>query len=294
MKITTQIQGGLGNQLFQYAAGKALSNRLNCELQLDILWFTNDFNGATPREFLLPNLNADLKISERDSTPKVLTQKWRRITQEFLPLNPYVLKDSPYKYNLALNEFTPFLNQDIYLTGYWQSFRYFDSIRNLLIKEFQPAKGLSLHYQSYTEEIQSVPSAMVHVRRGDYVHQEAASKTHGFLGLEYYIKGMNLILSQNLHSHFFVFSDDLTWVKANLPYQEKTTYIENSGERSAPLQELFLMAHCETHLIANSSLSWWGAWLKKNMEGLTICPTQWTLDTKNNFSDLLPEKWLRI
>lgn len=293
MKITTQIQGGLGNQLFQYATGKALSNRLGCPLQLDINWFDQGWKDVTPRKFLLSELKLNYGIAQIAS-PIAAPKKWRRIAQTILPISPCVISDRPYRFNQQLNQFMPYAHQDVYLMGYWQSFRYFDSIRSQLISEMQPAQALSAHYRSYLEKIQGIASVMVHIRRGDYVHLPVAAKVHGFLGLEYYQKGMDLLLAKDPATRFFIFSDDLNWAKSNLPHQEKSCFIESSDKHNAPVEELFLMSQCQRHLIANSSLSWWGAWLSSSAKPLVIAPKSWTNDTHKSWDDLLLPQWHRI
>jgi hypothetical protein len=135
---------------------------------------------------------------------------------------------------------------------------------------------------------------MVHIRRGDYVHLPVAAKVHGFLGLDYYQKGMDLLLASDPRIQFFVFSDDLDWAKANLPHQDKITFIHGTEEITAPVQELFLMTKCKKHLIANSSLSWWGAWLSTSANPHVIAPHRWTNDTDKSWDDLLPAQWQRI
>jgi hypothetical protein len=137
---------------------------------------------------------------------------------------------------------------------------------------------------------------MIHVRRGDYVHLASAAKIHGFIGLHYYQQGMEALLHKNPETQFFVFSDDLDWVKANLPHQDKITFIQSLEGSDAVIQELELMTHCQSHLIANSSLSWWGAWLAHHESSLdkVICPAHWTNDHEMSWDDLLPQNWKRI
>jgi Glycosyl transferase family 11 len=293
MKITTQIQGGLGNQLFQYATGKALSARLKGPLELDIDWFNHGWEDVTARHFLLPELALHYQVSTHTPITKP-PKRWRRIAQTLLPLNPYILSDRPFRFNAQLNQFKPYASQDVYLMGYWQSYRYFDTIRTELLNEIKPKTPISAHYQGYLQQIQNSVSAMVHVRRGDYVHLPVAAKVHGFLGLAYYQEGMRLLLETNPDIWFFVFSDDLEWAKANLPYPERICFIESASEKSAPVQELFLMSQCQKHLIANSSLSWWGAWLSNGSNPQVIAPQNWTNDRDKSWDDLLPPQWQRI
>ena len=293
MNITIQIQGGLGNQIFQYATGRALSKRLNGQLRLDTDWFNHGWEDVTPRHLLLPDLRVQGEFTQVNP-PIAHPRKWQQVLQKFLPITPYVLKDRAYKFNPSVNQFKPYSNQDIYLMGYWQSFHYFESIRQELLDEIRPSSELSPHYQSYLEKIHSSTSAMIHIRRGDYVHLPAAAKIHGFLGLDYYLKGMKILLDKNSDTHFFVFSDDPEWARNHLPEKEKITFIESSSDITAPIQELYLMSQCAMHLIANSSLSWWGAWLCNYKDSYVIAPKNWTNDKDKNWDDLLPKHWQRI
>jgi hypothetical protein len=266
---------------------------LDRPLLLDIDWFNQSWEDVTPRHFLLADLKLCYQLAP-SGVNVVSPKKWRRIIQKFLPLNPYVFKDRPFRFNQNLNTFKPYASQGVYLMGYWQSFRYFESIRNELITEIQPVAGISPHYQAYLEKIRSSSSAMVHIRRGDYVHLPVAAKVHGFLGLDYYQMGMDILLASDPATHFFVFSDDLAWAKANLPHQDKITFIQSANSATDPVQELFLMTQCHKHLIANSSLSWWGAWLSNQPNSQVIAPLQWTNDLNKNWNDLLPDQWQRI
>ena len=294
MNIIAQLQGGLGNQLFQYASTRALAQKRQGNLLLDNGWFTATYDDVTPRDFLLPDLNtkgAIITLQHPIKQPKRL----QRIAQKLLPITPYVFTElKPYRFDSSLSKMHLFKKQNIYLIGYWQSYRYFESIKSSLQSEISPKAGLAPHYQSYLNQIQSSPSAMVHIRRGDYVNLTSAAKVHGFLGLDYYQQGMQILLNIKPNTHFFVFSDDLEWAKVKLPYQEKITFIQSSDSHDAVIQELELMTYCQNHLIANSSLSWWGAWLSKNPNNLVVCPKKWTNDSSINWDDLLPNNWQRI
>ena len=294
MNIITQLQGGLGNQLFQYAAARALSHKRHSPLLLDQSWFSKTYEDVTPREFLLPLMNVKgtfISYGIAIKQPK----KMYRLAQKFWPIDPFIfVEQTPFRFDSRLGKAPAIKRQNLYLMGYWQSYKYFESIRSILQTEISPKNSLDKHYQNYLEQIKTSTSAMVHVRRGDYVSLASAAKVHGFIGLDYYQKGMQCILEKNSDAKFFVFSDDLKWAKENLPYQDKCKFIESISGRDAVIQELELMAHCQHHLIANSSLSWWAAWLSKNPNGSVICPSQWTSDAGINWSDLLPSSWQRI
>lgn len=294
MNIIAQLQGGLGNQLFQYATARAMALQKQASLLLDQSWYKHIYENVTPRELHLSDLNIKgALISYQAPFPR--PKKVRRIAQIFWPLNPYIfLEQNPYHFDSRLSKAPSFKQQNLYLMGYWQSYKYFEAIKPLLQKEISPKKPLDSHYQKYLDQIQSSQSAMVHVRRGDYVNSEVAAKVHGFIGLDYYIRGMEILLMKNPEAQFFVFSDDPQWTKENLPYQEKCVFIESLPSHDAVIQELELMTHCQDHLIANSSLSWWAAWLGKKSDGMVICPIKWMNDADQDFNDLLPTEWRRI
>lgn len=294
MNIIVQLQGGLGNQLFQYATARALAHQHQIPLLLDQSWFTKTYDDVTPRELLLPILNTKGTLISLDSPPK-RPKRIRRILQKLWPINPYVyFEQNPYYFDSSLLKAPTFKTQNLYLMGYWQSYRYFESIKKILQSEVSPKSPLDAHYQNYLNQIQASNSAMIHVRRGDYVHLASAAKVHGFIGLDYYQQGMEALLHKNPETQFFVFSDDLDWAKANLPHQDRTTFIKTLETSDAVIQELELMTHCHNHLIANSSLSWWAAWLAKNSNNTVICPSHWNTDLSMSWDDLLPTHWKRI
>ena len=294
MNIIAQLQGGLGNQLFQYAAARSLALRHQAPLLLDQSWFARTYDDVTPRDPLLSLLQ--IKGSLITQEPAIgRPKRIRRIAQRLLPISPYVyLERAPYRYDPLLERVSLFRRQNLYLMGYWQSYRYFESIRSTLQSEIKPRSKLDRHYQAYLEQIQLGNAALVHVRRGDYVHLASAAKVHGFLGLDYYQRGMDTLLSHNPNLRFFVFSDDLVWAKDNLPYPERTTWVESIDQSDAVVQELHLMTHCQNYLIANSSLSWWAAWLASHPNQMVICPSKWTTDARMTWDDLLPPDWIRI
>lgn len=294
MAIITYIQGGLGNQLFQYAAGRALSKRYGVPLHLDKSWFDSTPKGSTPREFQLPlfRLPASAQIKSNNKLP---SGKLGRILQRINPFKPHTIRESKgFQFDPRTLMLQNHANKDIHLIGYWQSYKYINEIRSILQDEFQTKAPLSNRYVNYLEQINLTDSTMLHIRRGDYVHLPSANEYHKPLEIEYYLKGIDAVLLKNPVAHFFVFSDDLQWAKAMLPATLNITYIENINELDAAAQELQLMTHCKNHIIANSSLSWWGAWLKKDTSGIVLAPNRWIRDKTLNLSDLLPEEWIQL
>ena len=294
MNIIAQLQGGLGNQLFQYATARSLALQKQASLLLDYSWFSETFEDVTPRELLLGDLNTQGSLISFQP-PIQRPKRIRRVGQQFWPINPFIFVErAPFRFDSRLNQSPTFEKQNLYLMGYWQSYKYFEAIKSTLQLEITPKKALDAHYEHYLKQIQSTPAAMVHIRRGDYINLASAAKMHGFIGLEYYRKGMQILLDKNPQTHFYVFSDDLQWAQESLPHQDKITFIQSLKDSSAVVQELELMKQCQYHLIANSSLSWWAAWLSKNQNGVVICPNKWTNDLSMNWDDLLPANWIRI
>ena len=296
MNIIVQLQGGLGNQLFQYATARALANHYGATLELDTAWFAANYPDVTKRDVGVTHLQIEAEIVCQ-SPLRIRPRRLKRIIQEWLPATYYILAEtSPYIFSRKITKLSHRSKQNLYLLGYWQSYKYFSNIREELVKQIKPKAPLTEVYQNFLSLIKSNTSGMVHIRRGDYVHLPAASKVHGFLGLDYYSQGMTIFLEQNSTIQFFVFSDDITWARNHLPFQERITFIEVAPELESATQELFLMSQCQFHLIANSSMSWWGAWLahKEGSLDKVICPARWTNDHDMNWDDLLPQNWNRI
>jgi hypothetical protein len=178
----------------------------------------------------------------------------------------------------------------IYLDGYFQNEKYFNEIRNILTKEFSLKEQLSGHYKEISHRISGCHSVSIHIRRGDYVSNTITNNYHGICDLNYYNRAMSLMAERITEPHFFIFSDDIGWAKENLKSTWPITFV--SGGKN--FEDLFLMSQCKHNIIANSSFSWWGAWLNKNFEKIVIGPVKWFNAPKINAEFSLPEKWIRL
>jgi len=294
MAIYSYLQGGLGNQMFQYAIARALSERYQVAFALNRTWFDAPQEHATPRELQL-NLLKIQDIAFVSSAFPTKPSKFKRALEKIVPSRSMIIyQKNAFDFDPQLFRLRGMQQRDLYLSGYWQGFPYIDSIRTELQQEFQTASAISSAYQAYLQEINSTESVMVHIRRGDYVHSPAAAKIHGALPLSYYLKAIQELVAKKPNAHFFIFSDDLPWAKQALPESIQKTFIENVPSSDAVAQELQLMFACKHHIIANSSLSWWGAWLKKDVAGLVYAPNRWINDSTLHLSSLLPAEWKRI
>ncbi len=289
--IITKICGGLGNQLFQYAAGRSLAHNRGVELLLDLSWFEHRPSSNTAREFELCRYEIQarkpkgreklwLKLHQGRflSRMPLLPRRWRHFREKAFAFDPRILE----------------LPDNTYLDGYWQSYKYFSDIAQQIRTELTPKAVLGDMDQAVAKEIShaNCQAVSLHVRRGDYVTNPAAAKTHGLCGISYYEDAVRKVASILADPHFFVFSDDMEWVRNNLALPGKVSYVEHNGAERA-FQDLRLMSLCDHHIVANSSFSWWGAWLRNNEDGLVIVPTEWFADDRNT-QDLTPKHWVRI
>ena len=291
--IVSNIIGGLGNQMFQYTAGRALSLRLGIPLKLDV----NDFGGYSLHQgFELDRLFA-AKIELASEVDKQAVLGWqkgrviRRVLKKsslaFARNKNYIVEPS-FTYWSGIND----LKDNIYLDGYWQSEKYFNEFVSTIRADFAfklplPAKNLEI-----ASQISKVNAVSLHVRRGDYVSNKKTNSMHGVCSLDYYRDAIKTILKRVENPVFFVFSDDIAWIKNNLVIDAPSVFIDhNSGMES--YNDMRLMSLCQHHIIANSSFSWWGAWLGANKNKIVIAPKQWFAQNRST-DDLIPISWFKL
>lgn len=289
--IITRITSGLGNQLFQYALAKSLALRNNTSLYIDLSYYQQDYATDTPRRFKLDRFNTDYKVL--NTSPYLYVSKSTKLlpNRTLKPLFDFVKEKQFHFDSTVLNASASFITLD----GFWQSERYFrdsaDVIRNELTFKRESGKSFAV----YKREIEQADFPIsVHIRRGDYVSHPEFSKTFGFVGLAYYQSAITLLTERFPTAKLFIFSDDPEWVKQNLPLDRPHTLVSNTGS-DADLDDLQLMSLCKHHIIANSSFSWWGAWLNPRKSKVVISPSRWFKD-KPDWStvDLIPSGWLRL
>ena len=266
--IIVRIIGGLGNQMFQYAYAKALQKK-GYDVQIDISKFKNyTLHGG----YQLDKFKIDLETSSNTSnfltklgTSRILKEKSLLFDEEHL--NPDKTK---------------------YIKGYFQTEKYFSNIKNVLFEQFALKEHLSETTLAYKKQIENFKnSCSIHIRRGDYITNDKANKVHGICELDYYYKAIDFIKSQYKELQFFVFSDDVNWAKENLSL-ENVTFINHNV---IPHEDMFLMSLCRFNITANSSFSWWGAWLNKCKNKVVIAPKKWFV-TKEN--EVACANWIKL
>lgn len=292
--IVVRLMGGLGNQLFQYAAGRALSLKHNTELQFDFSYLNADPNpNYTKRQLELDLFGlkiTEVKASELEKFKS--TSFIKRVLRKLFGnsfSNYFVANQSEFCFLPEFNSYT----KNTYLNGYWQSEKYFLGIREKLLKELVITKSKNEQVIKAENEILNSKAVSLHIRRGDYVSLKSAIEHHGVLPLEYYYLAIHEIKKQHEDITVFVFSDDITWVKESLKLSDKCVYIDfNKGKDS--VFDMYLMSLCKHNIIANSSFSWWGAWLNQNPDKIVVAPKNWFTNKEIPTNDLIPDKWIRL
>lgn len=266
--------------MFQYAVGRNLAIKTGQPLVLDLTELLKRANiDYTPRNFELDvfNIQYDGKIlpgqgkSFKDQLVfKYLTRKVNENAHEF---DPRVLSSTG----------------NVYLNGFWQNEKYFKAAENIIRQDFTlKAVGLPDN-ESLKNAIHSTNSVSVHFRLGDYLSNPDARAFHGILSSDYYKNAIKKITGLVPSTHFFIFSDDLDWVKTNFTFDQNHTFVATDNQSG--VVDMQLMSLCKHNIIANSSFSWWGAWLNGNPHKVVIGPQQWFSNTP---AEILPERWIKI
>lgn len=286
--------GGLGNQLFQYAAGKALSVKHNVPLKIDTTFFTSKLKeSVTKRDFELNLFQVNANIASQEEVDVFAKQSlFQKIANRFLSPSFSKYYYAEEKRQSSVSDFSKYYN-NTYLDGYWQSELYFKNIRQELLKEFVIKKDIPENCNVAIQKITNSNSVSIHIRRGDYVSNSSASTIYHSLELDYYYNALDLISSRKGGVSIFVFSDDVKWVKENFkPLQDYMLIDFNTGENS--VFDMYLMSLCKHNIIANSSFSWWGAWLNQNQDKMVIAPKKWYKTSEHNSINLIPDSWIKL
>jgi Glycosyl transferase family 11 len=258
--IVTKINGGLGNQLFQYAAGRALANRHRAELVLDLSWFDNIATGNTQRKFELHNYPIEARMANSKEISNLRLYHGRVMSRiPFLPRAWFHAKEKSFAFDPQFKK----LSDDTYLDGYWQSSYYFEGIGNLIRQELRPIALPGQINEDLMQKMTNSKSVALHIRRGDYLSNPTAVNYHGVCSLGYYQAAIEFMVGKLENPTFYIFSDDLEWAKANLNIRYPAYFVDNNPRENA-FQDLRLISSCKNQIIANSSFSWWGAWLNAN------------------------------
>jgi hypothetical protein len=339
--IILKLRAGLGNQLFQYAYARALALRSKAALTIDLNWFSNIAPGDTPRVFLLNkyNLPQSVHIADHPNPPKAV-QLFRKIKAKVLR---EIFKYSDHAYYPRLAKAVP-TSKDVEVEGFWNTEKYFKDCENVIRAELTLKAPLGVAASKSESKLKELGKTntlvLLHVRRGDYVSNAGALKHHGLSGLDYYVAAIKLmneklgvacaarmattatspsaaVTETSTSKPLFVLaSDDMDWVRENIiPLLNGAPYeILSNPTEIKDYEEIYLMSLCKHFIIANSSFSWWGAWLSspasandsygekgsdgvdglKGSEKIVIGPKRWVANPGVDTSDALPDRWIKL
>ncbi len=284
--VVTWLSGGLGNQMFQYACGKALALRYNKKLQLDLDWFDKEGN----RPFQLDIFNCDIKrCSDKDILNIKKAGKIERYIKRYI-------KGVNYIHEKGMDYLGPLdiAGEITYLQGCWQSEKYFIDVADVIRNDFSLAQKLDEKNSMWKKRIEkSDNSVALHVRRGDYVTVAANKSIYKEIPIAYYQECLAELQDKLGKITIFVFSNDMDWVRKNIHTDQEMFYVDCNDENHGYM-DMYLMSRCQHNIIANSTFSWWGAWLNANSSKIIYTPDMWFNDEKMNKNEILPESWRKV
>ena len=299
--IVAKLMGGLGNQMFQYATGRSLSETYGWPLLLDVEWYRHQelrrytLDCFNIRENFFTNFHKSKFNNYGFNKYEIfITKILRKVglggIANFFNEKSLVITEKNEDFILSpkITEF-----DSVYLTGDLQNHKYFDEIRNILLLEFTPRYEPNLEFKSNINKLQKTNSVSIHFRFGDYLHDGITSKTHGVLDIEYYKKSIDYIKSRIKNPVFYVFSDDVINAKEFMDSTETNYEMLSTDKTFHPFEDLTLMSKCKHNIIANSTFSWWSAWLNCHDSKIILSPKNWFKKTKINPS-LIPPSWIQI
>lgn len=293
--IIVRLDGGLGNQMFQYAIGRAVALRHGTTLRFDLQAVAAD----TKRAYGLPVWRI---AGDPASRLDVLRMRaLNKVSRSLRPSAPYYRHPVIFERDFSFDRNLLEAKRDCWLFGYWQSEKYFDAVAGQVRADFTPASELSITSRAVEREILASgnSSVFLHIRRGDYASDPHTLQTHGSCSVGYYLRAADLIAQQVPDPRFFAFSDEPEWVRDNLRLPYRTTIVGHNKQSDAfhvgsEHEDLWLMSRCRHAVLANSSFSWWGAWLNSERERIVIAPRRWFGTLEHDTHDLIPAGWIRM
>lgn len=291
--VIVYITGGLGNQLFQYAAGRALAVRQGSELKLDI----SGFEKYKLHDYSLDAFNIIENLAKAADVEPLIEKKKKGVKRKISFLKKmlssghgtHIKDDNAY-------EFKPYilnLKGDVYLDGYWQSEKYFKDVQDIIRKDLTVKEKIDGKNKEVADEIKNSQSVSLHIRRGDYITDEKTRALFDVCTMDYYGEAIRKITEKEGNVKLFIFSNDIDWVKENLK-TDREMYFVDHNKAGKNYEDLRLMSLCKNNIIANSSFSWWGAWLNENENKTVICPKIWIRSKKKKVKDILSDQWVKI
>ena len=302
--IISWLTGGLGNQMFQYAAGLALAEQRRTVLKLDVRWFKEDPAYEAHNRYALSCFNVteqfatDEEIDRLHGFNLTTTERWSVAIARALQLRQHVRRmvTHGHPHRPPTNAFYPdFFQQpdNTHLAGMFQSERFFEPAANLVRLHFSLRYPPQPEVAAVAEQIRSGPSAAVHFRRGDYTRNPTFAKDLGVIGLDYYHRAVRLLRERSPNATLYIFSDDIEAVAREFQPPGPHVFVR-AVKPWHPYDKIRLMSLCEHIAIANSTFSWWAAWLNPSPDKLVIAPDPWLDNSALDGRDVVPASWTKL
>ncbi len=293
--IIVRLKGGLGNQMFQYAAARRLAEVTKQPLKMDLDFLLNGQKKeeVTQRSYSLSIFN----IHEEFATEHEVRQFFNfqnKVLHKVLGANwnNCYVKERFFHFDSRLL----YLRGSRYLDGHWMSEKYFKDIASILRKEFSFRINPTVATNEILKKISKSNSVCLHVRRGDYLSSPSAKKIYNTLGLDYYVVAIQNIITRIPNPSFFVFSDDIDWCEKELYFLQGATFVEKELEGTGAIAQdyFYLMTFCKHFIISNSTYGWWAAWLGQNKHKVIIAPKKWFINPVIQTEDIYPDTWNKL
>lgn len=292
--IIVRLSGGLGNQMFQYAFGRATAKRLGAELAFDLSDATLQIHSGCELDRAF---NLELRTATEREIKSVLGVLRYSFSQRLIKKLglasrgglPYVVEPH-FSFSSQMRS----VPDNRYLSGYWQSEKYFEDAIGYIREDFTFRTSEADSHRSLVAEIcrEKETAISLHVRRGDYINNKAIEQVYGKCTQEYYCSAIEYLTGKVSSPKLYVFSDDMNWVRQNLKFRLPHKFVEHNRGKSS-YQDMHLMSMCGHHILANSSFSWWGAWLNSSPKRIVVAPKNWFVDDRNT-ADLYPAGWVTL
>lgn len=279
--------GGLGNQLFQYAFARAVAEILKCDFKFDISSYQIDNLRKLELEIFKPNLPI---ANENEIKALKIKAKVPNFLRKILKIEKFDTKSYFHEKEFVFHPEVFKKNPPMYFEGFWQSEKYFKQIEAVIREDFTFENFDFIENTQLLEQIQNSNSVAFHIRRGDYVNNPKVQAIYDVITLQYYQNAIEYMQKNLENPVFCVFSDDIEWVKNNLVLENA---LYSTGKNH--FEDFYFMQNCKHNIIANSSFSWWAAWLNNNKNKIVIAPEKWYSDSsKLAYKDVIPESWIKL
>lgn len=289
--IINCYQGGLGNQMFQYVFGLNLE-RNGKYVVADTTWYSVDIRSKFSLNKVFPNIVINRDTERVRLLNECISNRWigTKVLNRFFPITRIkYMERKEFEYDEKV-----FQTKKIAVMGFWQCHKYVDNVSEKVKKEFTFANGLTSKMRSVLECIENSNAVFLHIRGGDYLSSSDAVKLYGNICTKDYYKKAISMMKGKLHNPlFFIFTNDRSYAESMITGKENMYFISDfiSGAYDDWI-DLMMMSKCKHAIIANSSFSWWGAWLIENKDKVVIAPEKW-LNRKQDF-DIWESDWIRI